>query len=132
MINESEEKRVIVGKQGDYTIVQCTRSEIPVIQSFACHVFDSQETPSENPSLQEWFDRYDCRNGLILVACLSSETDINCLDCFEELTLCAFMFAYESVSVLSSDKVCMHVWLCATDVPHRSNGITRFVECCCV
>lgn len=108
------------------TILQCTRDDIPAVYSFSRLVFDNQDTPNHHPTLDEWFTRYDERKGYILVAVYKEDTNGDKISpSINADSLCSYLFAYESLSVTSSEKKCMHVWLCATDLQHRGQGITR-------
>jgi hypothetical protein len=117
--------RMILGVHQEYTILHCVRDDISAVHALSCHIFDNQQTPSAHPSLAEWYSRFDERKGMILAVCTTN--DDNDSSPRAQLTpekLCSYIFAYESKSVLS-EKLCMHVWLCATEDPHRSKGITR-------
>jgi hypothetical protein len=122
--------RRIMGTHDDYTIQQGSRADIPAVHALSCEIFNGQETPSHHPSLEEWFTSFDDYNGFILVAmstCSTSTDDTNATDVDMRPSpekFCSYIFAYERKSALT-DEICMHVWLCATCVPHRSKGITR-------
>ena len=127
VMTENFPRRVLATHQ-EFTIFHCVRDDIPTVHELSTHIFghSSQRTPNAHPSLDDWFCRFDERKGIILAVCRTNNGDSPPPSCQELITapLCSYMFAYESNSVLS-EKICMHVWLCATDIPFRGKGITR-------
>ena len=121
-------QRRLLGEVHSHKILQCRRDDIPAVHAFSCRVFDTQVTPSNHPSVDEWYTRYDERKGMIMVVVNDAIGEVAGDESDESIRekICSYLFAYESESVQLSGKSCMHIWLCATESQHRGKGLTRY------
>jgi len=105
----------------DRTLRCCSRDQIPEVYTFSRSIFDTLHTPSDHPSIEEWYSRFDNQNGIVVCA---TSLDAQSTSNVDVGKIYAYLFAHEKRSSLSDD-VGLHIWLCASDPALRKRGLTR-------